>query len=77
LVDALAPVAGAAVGWSLSLEGSTLGFALALFAGFFLYIGATNLLPAAGAHPDAGAAAGFATILGMAMLYAAVRLAQL
>jgi len=55
----------------------TLGFALALFAGFFLYIGATNLLPAAGAHPDAGAAAGFATILGMAMLYAAVRLAQL
>ena len=77
LVDALAPVAGAAVGWSLALEGGTLGFALALFAGFFLYIGATNLLPAAGAHPDAGAAAGFATILGMAMLYAAVRLAQL
>ena len=76
-VDALAPVVGAAVGWSLGLEGGSLGFALALFAGFFLYIGATNLLPAASAHPDAGLAAGFATALGMAMLYVAVRLAQL
>jgi zinc transporter ZupT len=75
--DALAPVLGAAAGWSLGLSGSTLGFALGLFAGFFLYIGASNLLPAASDRPDAGLAAGFATILGMMMLYAAVRLAQL
>jgi zinc transporter ZupT len=77
VIDALAPVLGAAVGWSLGLNGGTLGFALGLFAGFFLYIGASDLLPAASAHPDAGAGASLATILGMMMLYAAVRLAQL
>ncbi len=77
VVDALAPVVGAAVGWSLGLSGGSLGFALALFAGFFLYIGATILLPGAGAHPESGLGAGYATMLGMAMLYLAVRLAQL
>ena len=77
LVDALTPVAGATVGWSLGLSGGALGFALALFAGFFLYIGATNLLPAACERQDAGIASGFATVAGMAMLYAAVWLAQL
>jgi zinc transporter ZupT len=77
IVDALAPVVGAAVGWWLGLGGSALGAALALFAGFFLYIGASDLLPAARAHPDAGLGAGIATILGMALIYVAVRLAQL
>jgi zinc transporter ZupT len=76
LVDALAPVAGAAVGWSLGLSGDTLGFALALFAGFFLYIGASDLLPAS-VEVQAGIAAAIATAFGMAMLYAAVQLAAL
>ncbi|HUK60950.1 MAG TPA: ZIP family metal transporter [Stellaceae bacterium] len=77
LADALAPVAGAAVGWSLGLGENALGLVLGIFAGFFLYIGASDLLPSASAHPDAGPRAGIATILGMAMLYGAVRLAQL
>ena len=75
-VDALAPVLGAAVGTSLSLRDGALGLALAVFGGFFLYIGASDLLPAS-ARSDTGVAPALMTVLGMAVLYAAVRLASL
>jgi zinc transporter, ZIP family len=49
-IDALAPLAGAAVGSLISVSEVTLGYFLAIYAGFFLYMGATDLLPAAHAH---------------------------
>jgi ZIP family zinc transporter len=51
-VDSLAPIAGAAVGMSIALGRTGLGVMLALYAGFFLSMGATDLLPEAHAHPS-------------------------
>jgi ZIP family zinc transporter len=70
VADALAPVFGAIVGTTLldvSEEG--LGKLLAVYAGFFLYMGATDLLPEAHAHPSwrrvALTLTGFAAIFGV------------
>lgn len=49
-IDALAPLVGAAVGSMISVSEQTLGYFLAVYAGFFLYMGATDLLPAAHDH---------------------------
>ncbi len=51
-VDAAAPLAGAIVGTVLSVSEYTLGHLLALYAGFFLFMGATDLLPEAHRHPS-------------------------
>ena len=52
LVDACAPVIGVASTRFFTLPGSAFGTALALFAGFFLYIGASDLIPESyHAHP--------------------------
>jgi zinc transporter ZupT len=51
-VDAIAPVVGAVVGAALSVSADTLGHLLAVYAGFFLYMGATDLLPEAHTHPS-------------------------
>ena len=51
-IDALAPLAGALVGSALDVSEQTLGHLLALYAGFFLYMGATDLLPEAHQHPS-------------------------
>ena len=51
-IDAAAPLFGAAVGAALSVSESTLGHLLALYAGFFLFMGATDLLPEAHRHPS-------------------------
>jgi zinc transporter, ZIP family len=53
-IDAFAPLAGAVVGSLISVSDQTLGYFLALYAGFFLYMGATDLLPAAHAHEHDG-----------------------
>lgn len=45
LVDSIAPVLGVISTIFYSLPNSTLGIVLAVFAGFFLYIGASDLLP--------------------------------
>ncbi|HZU20848.1 MAG TPA: ZIP family metal transporter [Gaiellaceae bacterium] len=45
LVDALAPLAGVASTYLYSLSDAQLGLVLATFCGFFLYIGASDLLP--------------------------------
>lgn len=50
--DALAPLVGAIVGASVSVSERSLGYVLALYAGFFLFIGATDLLPEAHSHPS-------------------------
>ena len=76
LIDAAAPVAGAASTLALPVQHDVLGLALALFAGFFLYIGASDVLPKSyDDHPTAGTTA--MTILGLLAVYTAVRLASL
>jgi zinc transporter ZupT len=47
---AVAPLFGAATGAAIDVSEQTLGYLLALYAGVFLYIGATDLLPEAHSH---------------------------
>ncbi len=51
-IDALAPLVGAIIGTTLSISEANLGMALAVYAGFFLFMGATDLLPHAHEHPS-------------------------
>jgi ZIP family zinc transporter len=66
-VDALAPLVGAVVGGLLSVSDVVLGSTLGVYAGMFLYIGATDLLPEAHAHPSTRRVA--LTVLGFAAMY--------
>jgi zinc transporter ZupT len=76
LIDAAAPVVGAASTVMLHFRQDALGLCLALFAGVFLYIGASDLLPESyHDHPTTGTTA--MTMLGVLTVYAAVRLADL
>jgi zinc transporter ZupT len=73
LVDASAPVIGVASTRFFTLPGSAFGTALALFAGFFLYIGASDLIPESyHAHPKFLTTA--MTLAGAAVLYLAIAL---
>ena len=71
-VDAAAPLLGAIVGASLSISEKSLGELLALYAGFFLFMGATDLLPHAHEHPSGRRVlltlAGFAAILAVSFI---------
>jgi ZIP family zinc transporter len=51
--DSLAPLLGATVGAFITVSEHSLGELLALYAGFFLFMGATDLLPEAHQHPSA------------------------
>jgi zinc transporter ZupT len=74
LVDAAAPVLGIVATLFFGVTDEHLGLLLALFAGFFLYIGASDLIPESHhAHPTFWTT--FATIVGAAALYTAIRLA--
>jgi zinc transporter ZupT len=71
--DALAPVLGIAATYFFTLRGEWFGTALALFAGFFLYIGASDLIPESyHAHPKFLTTA--MTLVGAAVLYLAIAL---
>jgi len=73
VVDALAPVLGVAATHFFTLPGDGFGTALALFAGFFLYIGASDLIPESyHAHPKFLTTA--MTLAGAAVLYLAITL---
>jgi ZIP family zinc transporter len=50
VLDAIAPFAGAIAGTALGLSNTELGSLLGLYVGFFLFMGATHLLPAAHSH---------------------------
>jgi ZIP family zinc transporter len=68
LVDALAPAAGVLATLFFTVSQTTLGYLLALFAGFFLYIGASDLLPESHhSHPVYWTT--LSTVLGVAALY--------
>jgi len=76
LVDAAAPLIGVAATLFVGVPGPELGLLLALFAGFFLYIGASDLLPESHhAHPKGGTT--MSSVAGMAVLWAVIRLAGL
>ncbi len=49
-IDALAPLLGAIVGSLMTVSNEALGYILCLYSGFFIYMGATDLLPEAHAH---------------------------
>ncbi len=73
-LGALAPVAGVLSTLFFSLPASSLGLILATFCGFFLYIGASELLPESHhAHPTKWTT--FMTVIGIAVLYIAIRIA--
>ena len=73
IVDAAAPVLGVASTSMFTLPGEGFGIALALFAGFFLYIGASDLIPESyHAHPKFLTTA--MTLAGAAVLYLAITL---
>jgi ZIP family zinc transporter len=73
LADAAAPAAGIAATRSWAMPTDRFGLALALFGGFFLYIGASDLIPESfHAHPKLLTTV--MTLLGAALIYLAVRL---
>jgi ZIP family zinc transporter len=74
VMDALAPAAGVASTLLFTVPRDSMGVALAIFAGFFLYIGASDLIPESyHAHPKFFTT--FMTLLGAAVIYLSVRIA--
>ncbi|MBA2361894.1 MAG: ZIP family metal transporter [Actinobacteria bacterium] len=71
-VDAAAPLVGAVVGSALSVSEQNLGALLAVYVGFFLFMGATDLLPHAHQHPSGRRVlltlVGFAAVLAVSLI---------
>ena len=72
VTDAVAPLIGATVGVLINVSDATLGHLLSFYAGFFLYMGATDLLPEAHEHASWGRVGltllGFAAIFGISLI---------
>ena len=75
-VDAIAPTFGAITTLFFTPKESTTGLLLALFCGFFFYIGACDLLPES-YHRHPKALTTVMTVVGMVVLYLAIHLASL
>jgi zinc transporter ZupT len=76
LIDAVAPILGIVATLFLTVPRGVLGLLLALFAGFFLYIGASDLIPESyHAHPVRWTTV--MTIIGAGTLYLIVQIANL
>jgi ZIP family zinc transporter len=75
VIDAIAPVVGIMVTLFFMLPENILGIILALFAGFFLYIGASDLIPESHHnHPTVWTTV--MTVIGIAVLYGVIKLAM-
>ena len=75
-VDALAPVLGIAFTLFFTLSKNALGNVLAVFCGFFIYIGASELLPESHhAHPKILTT--IMTVAGILLLYVVIQIAKL
>jgi len=75
LVDAIAPVLGMASTFFFTVPSSALGLILAAFCGFFIYIGASDLIPESHhRHPSIWTSV--ATAIGIGALFVAVSLAH-
>lgn len=72
LVDALAPVAGAIVGTLVHVSGNGLTLYLGFFAGFLLYIGASEILPEAHSKHSSYATIGL-TVVGAVFMFFVTR----
>src|SRR5436190_20844607 len=72
-IDAFAPLLGAIVGASVGVSEEFLGYVLSLYAGFFIYLGATDLLPEA--HEHASWARVGLTVAGFAFIFGVTRIA--
>jgi zinc transporter ZupT len=76
ILDSLAPVVGVLSTLFFHVPEEQLGLLLALFAGFFLYIGASDLIPESHhAHPKRVTT--IMTVLGVAVMYVVIQLAGL
>ena len=71
ILNALAPVAGVFSTFFFQIEQGRLGLLLALFAGFFFYIGASDLLPESH-HNHPVRFTTVSTVLGVAFLYVVI-----
>jgi ZIP family zinc transporter len=67
VTDAVAPLIGVTIGALVDVSDATLGYLLSFYAGFFLYMGATDLLPEA--HEHASWARVGLTLLGFAGIF--------
>ncbi len=76
IVDACAPILGAASTLLFTLPENYLCVILALFSGFFLYIGASDLIPESH-HGHPKALTTVMTLVGAAVLYVAIHFANL
>jgi ZIP family zinc transporter len=74
IVDALAPVLGVAVTLLFSVTEEKLGAILALFTGFFIYIGASELIPES-YHSHPKLLTTLMTVLGVVTMFVVIRLA--
>ncbi len=71
LLDALAPVVGVLATFLFTVAPDSLGLLMATFCGFFLYIGAADLIPESHhAHPTFWTT--FTTLIGAAVLFLAI-----
>lgn len=75
-IDAIAPLLGVGATYFITISENTLGLILALFCGFFLYIGASDLLPESH-HQHPKTITTIMTILGIAVLYLAIYFAKI
>lgn len=74
-LDSIAPVLGVLSTLFFTVSESTLGFILALFAGFFFYIGASDLIPES-YHNHPTKLTTLMTILGMIFIFTAISFAH-
>jgi ZIP family zinc transporter len=74
LLDAIAPVLGVASTYLFTLSDAQLGIVLSIFCGFFLYIGASDLLPESH-HRHPKKLTGLMNILGAAVIWLAIHFA--
>ncbi len=74
-VDAIAPIIGIIISLFLNFSNSILGILLAVFCGFFLYLGASDLLPESHhQHPTLWTT--FMTIIGVLVMFLAIKMAE-
>ena len=76
MVDALTPILGILTALLITVEDKTLGLLLALFTGFFLYIGPSDLLPESH-HEHPVKMTTLMTIIGAGLMYIIIRLASI
>lgn len=75
LLDAVAPLAGVVSTYFFTLTDEQLGIVLSIFCGFFLYIGASDLLPESH-HRHPKVLTGLMNILGATVIWVAIHFAN-